>query len=124
MVAAQSSHVKILAAANTQPVAGRRQTRCAAAALVPVFYRRPVLPSRILSKEPIGGMHRPTARKCQVSLRLAENRWTAPHLAIFPGLLILRSVLASNGLGDGRRDALPSWQSDIGEAVTAGQFLP
>jgi ABC-type dipeptide/oligopeptide/nickel transport system permease subunit len=34
--------------------------------------------------------------------------WTAPHLAIFPGLLILLTVLAYNSLGDGLRDALSS----------------
>jgi peptide/nickel transport system permease protein len=33
---------------------------------------------------------------------------TAPHLAIFPGLLILLTVLAYNSLGDGLRDALSS----------------
>jgi peptide/nickel transport system permease protein len=34
--------------------------------------------------------------------------WTAPHLAMFPGLLILLTVLAYNSLGDGLRDALSS----------------
>ncbi len=32
--------------------------------------------------------------------------WTAPHLAIFPGVLILLTVLAYNSLGDGLRDIL------------------
>jgi peptide/nickel transport system permease protein len=34
--------------------------------------------------------------------------WTAPHLAIFPGLFILLTVLAYNSLGDVLRDALSS----------------
>jgi peptide/nickel transport system permease protein len=34
--------------------------------------------------------------------------WTAPHLALFPGLLILLTVLAYNSLGDGLRDTLSS----------------
>ncbi len=32
--------------------------------------------------------------------------WSAPHLAFYPGLLILATVLAYNFLGDGLRDAL------------------
>jgi len=32
--------------------------------------------------------------------------WSAPHLAVYPGLLILATVLAYNFLGDGLRDAL------------------
>jgi peptide/nickel transport system permease protein len=34
--------------------------------------------------------------------------WTAPHLAVSPGFLILLTVLAYNSLGDGLRDALTS----------------
>ena len=32
--------------------------------------------------------------------------WDAPHLAFYPGLLILLTVLAYNFVGDGLRDAL------------------
>jgi peptide/nickel transport system permease protein len=31
--------------------------------------------------------------------------WNAPHLAVYPGLMILITVLAFNALGDGLRDA-------------------
>lgn len=34
---------------------------------------------------------------------------TAPHLTIFPGLVIMLTVLAFNFLGDGLRDALDPW---------------
>jgi peptide/nickel transport system permease protein len=32
--------------------------------------------------------------------------WSAPNLAVYPGVLILMTVLAYNFLGDGLRDAL------------------
>ena len=38
--------------------------------------------------------------------RAQEHIWTTPRLAIYPGVLILLSVLAFNVLGDALRDAL------------------
>jgi ABC-type dipeptide/oligopeptide/nickel transport system permease subunit len=32
--------------------------------------------------------------------------WSAPHLAVYPGLMILFSVLAFNSIGDVLRDVL------------------
>ena len=32
--------------------------------------------------------------------------WSAPHLAVYPGAMILLTVLSYNFLGDGLRDAL------------------
>jgi len=40
-------------------------------------------------------------------LSAAQNYiWTKPILAVYPGVLILLSVLAFNSLGDALRDAL------------------
>jgi peptide/nickel transport system permease protein len=37
--------------------------------------------------------------------------WVAPHLAIFPGVLILITILAFNFVGDGLRDALDPYRA-------------
>ena len=54
------------------------------------------------------GVHPPTPSWGNMLSGARSYLWTAPHLAMFPGLLILLTVLAYNSLGDGLRDALSS----------------
>jgi len=52
------------------------------------------------------GIQPPTPSWGNMLQRAQEYIWSAPHLAIFPGLFIFLTVLSFNFLGDGLRDAL------------------
>jgi peptide/nickel transport system permease protein len=51
-----------------------------------------------------------------------NNMFSAPHLVIFPGIMITLTVLAFNLIGDGMRDALDPRlaQSEVGAAMEEG----
>ncbi len=52
------------------------------------------------------GIQPPTPSWGNLLMSAQLNVWTAPKLAVYPGLLILLTVLAFNFLGDALRDAL------------------
>jgi len=52
------------------------------------------------------GVQPPTATWGNMLSNSQNYIWNAPQLALYPGLLILLTVLAFNALGDGLRDAL------------------
>ena len=52
------------------------------------------------------GIQPPTASWGNMLSNSQLNMWTAPWIAIFPGLMILLTLLSINFIGDGLRDAL------------------
>ena len=52
------------------------------------------------------GIQPPTPSWGNILTNAQELIWTAPHLAIYPGLLIFITVIAFNFLGDGLQDAM------------------
>jgi len=52
------------------------------------------------------GIQPPTASWGNMLSGAQNYVWIAPHIAVFPGVLIFLTVLAFNSLGDGLRDAL------------------
>ena len=52
------------------------------------------------------GIQPPTASWGNMLQNAESTMATKPWLSVFPGVLILLSVLSVNGLGDGLRDAL------------------
>jgi len=52
------------------------------------------------------GIRPPTPSWGNMLQNAQQYLWSAPHLAVYPGLMILLTVLSYNFLGDGLRDAL------------------
>jgi len=52
------------------------------------------------------GIQPPTPSWGNMLQHAQQYLWSAPHLAVYPGLMILLTVLSYNFLGDGLRDAL------------------
>jgi peptide/nickel transport system permease protein len=52
------------------------------------------------------GIQPPTPSWGNMLTNAQELIWSAPHLAVYPGLMIFVTVIAFNFLGDGLQDAL------------------
>jgi peptide/nickel transport system permease protein len=52
------------------------------------------------------GIQPPTPSWGNMLQNAQQYLWSAPHLAVYPGAMILLTVLSYNFLGDGLRDAL------------------
>ncbi|MCL6450366.1 MAG: ABC transporter permease [Acetobacteraceae bacterium] len=58
------------------------------------------------------GVQPPTPSWGNMLMNSRQYMWTAPRLAVYPGVLILLTVLSYNFLGDGLRDALDPYLRD------------
>jgi peptide/nickel transport system permease protein len=58
------------------------------------------------------GIQPPTASWGNMLTNAQELVWSAPHLAIWPGMMIFATVIAFNFLGDGLQDALDPKSGD------------